>query len=81
MWRQEAGVTVFAPFSVDTEYFPPDQPFMLNLRVTDLDDLVARLTAAGIAVETRPEWDTEFGRFVRITDPEGLPIELWGTPA
>lgn len=24
-WRQEAGPTVFAPFPVDTEYFPADR--------------------------------------------------------
>ncbi len=33
---------------------------------------------AGIAVETRAEWDSdEVGRFARIHDPEGNPIELW----
>lgn len=74
---QEAGLTVFAPFSADSSYFPADQPFMLNLRVTELDALVARLREAGVAVETRPDWETEVGRFVRIVDPEGLPLELW----
>ena len=38
---------------------------------------MAELKAAGIAVETRPEWDSEVGRFCRIHDPEGNPIELW----
>lgn len=32
-------MTVFAPFPADTDYFPADQAFMLNLRVTDLDAL------------------------------------------
>jgi glyoxylase I family protein len=80
-WQQEAGMTVFAPFAVDSDYFEPDQPFMINFRVTALDDLVAGLEAAGIAVERRPEWQTEFGRFVRIHDPEGLPLELWELPS
>ncbi len=81
MWQQEAGMTVFAPFAADSDYFPVDQSFMLNLRVTDLDELIARLEAAGIAVEQRPDWDTEYGRFVRVHDPEGLPLELWELPA
>lgn len=77
VWQQEAGMTVFAPFAADSEHFPADQPFMLNLRVTQLDDLVERLATAGVSVERRPEWETDYGRFVRIQDPEGLPLELW----
>lgn len=77
LWTQEAGPTVFAPFSLDTDQFPAEQPFMLNFRVTGLTELVQQMTAAGITVEARPEWDTEFGRLVRLQDPEGLPIELW----
>jgi glyoxylase I family protein len=77
VWEQEAGTTVFAPFAADTDYFASDQPFMLNLRVTELDALAASLEAAGIAVERRPEWDTHYGRFARIHDLEGLPLELW----
>lgn len=77
MWRQEAGETVFAPFPADTDYFAADQPFMVNLRVSGLEALVAELRAAGIAVEQKEEWNGEFGRFARIHDPEGLPIELW----
>jgi glyoxylase I family protein len=81
-WQQQAGMTVFAPFPADSDYFAADQPFMLNLRVTELDALAAKLEAAGIAVERRQEWDTvDYGRFARIHDPEGLPIELWEPPA
>ena len=83
IWQQEAGTTVFAPFAADTDYFPPAKQWMLNLRVEDLDGLIASLTASGIAVETRPdEWDTaEYGRFARIVDPEGNQVELWEPPA
>ena len=80
-WEQEAGMTVFAPFAADTDYFASDQSFTLNLRVTGRDELAASLEAADIAVERRPEWETEYGRFARIHDPEGLPIELWEPPA
>ena len=77
-WVQAPGPTVFAPFPADTDYFGRDtQAFMVNLRVSDLDALVARLEAAGIAAERRDEWDSEIGRFARIHDPEGNPIELW----
>ena len=82
IWQQEAGMTVFAPFPADSDYFAADQPFMLNLRVTGLDALAATLEASGIAVERRDEWNTaDYGCFARIHDPEGLPIELWEQPA
>ena len=43
-----------------------------------MDDLIARLEGAGITVERDDEWNSpEVGRFVRIHDPEGNPIELW----
>lgn len=81
-WSQEAGLTVFAPFKSDTDYFATDKQWMINLRVDDLDGLMKTLRAAGIAIETRPdEWDSaEAGRFARIHDPDGNPIELWQPP-
>lgn len=42
--------------------------------------MIRRLEANGIAVETRPEWNSEAGRFARIRDPEGNPTELWEPP-
>lgn len=79
---QAAGLCVPAAFPADTGYWPAERGFMLNLRVEGLDALVQRLQARGIAVERRAEWDTpETGRFARITDPEGTPVELWEPPA
>ncbi|MEO5807534.1 VOC family protein [Devosia sp.] len=82
-WEQDAGMTVFAPFKADTDYFAADKQWMINFRVDDFDGLIAQLRAADIAVETRPdEWDTpETGHFARIHDPEGNAIELWQPPA
>ena len=78
MWDQQAGTTVFSPFKADTDYFPADRQYMLNLRVDGLDALLTGLRDAGIDVVTKAEWDTpETGRFARIYDPEGNPIELW----
>ena len=81
-WQQDAGMTVFAPFKHDTDYFPAGKQWMINFRVDDIDGLIAQLKAAGIAIETRAEWDTpETGRFARIVDPEGNQVELWQPPA
>ncbi len=76
-WRQEAGPTVFMPFQQNSDYFPADKQWMINLRVADLDAMIAQLEAAGIAVITRESWNSEVGRFARIHDPEGNAIELW----
>ena len=80
-WEQSAGPTVFAPFRQDSDYFPADKGWMLNLRCDDLAATITNLAAAGIAVEVRAEWDGEWGRFARLHDPEGNPIELWQPPA
>ncbi len=78
VWMQQAGPTVFAPFPKLSDYFPASRQWMLNLRVSDLDGLAASLQAAGIKVIRKPEWDMPgVGRFARIKDPEGNPIELW----
>ena len=78
IWQQQAGPTVFAPFPHDTDYFGRlNQHWMINFRVADLTAMIEQLRAKGIAVETRTEWDSEVGRFARIHDPDGNPIELW----
>ena len=79
-WQQAAGPTVFSPFKSTTDYFPSDRQWMMNFRVDDLDALITQLQSADIAVETRAEWDGEWGKFARIHDPEGNPIELWQEP-
>ena len=77
-WDQAAGPTVIVPFAADTDYFPAAKQWMVNYRVTELDELLAGLRAAGVEVRTDPDWDSpEVGRFARIQDPEGNPIELW----
>jgi predicted enzyme related to lactoylglutathione lyase len=78
MWEQQAGTTVFSPFKADTDYFPADRQWMLNLRVDGLDELLEKLRSAEIEVITNPDWDAPgVGRFARIHDPEGNPVELW----
>ncbi|MBP6013469.1 MAG: VOC family protein [Alphaproteobacteria bacterium] len=76
-WRQEAGVTVFQPFEQNTDYFG-DASFqwMLNFRVRSLDRMVLQLKSRGIAVDVDAQ-EYPNGRFARIRDPEGNPIQLW----
>ena len=81
-WMAEGGPIVFAPFPAESDYFAKDRQFMLNLRVTDLDQMIEQLRDSGVEVETRDEWnDSNVGRFARIHDPEGNPIELWEAPS
>jgi predicted enzyme related to lactoylglutathione lyase len=75
-WSQDAGPTVFAPFPQDTDYFVADKQWMINLRVRYLDAMVAQLRAAKIEVSVDPQTYPN-GRFARLHDPEGNPIELW----
>ncbi len=75
-WHQNAGATVFAPFSADTDYFPADRQWMMNFRVADLDGMTEQLQAAGIDVSVDGDVHPN-GRFARLHDPEGNPIELW----
>jgi predicted enzyme related to lactoylglutathione lyase len=76
-WRTGAGTTVFAPFKEDTKYFgDPRFQWMINFRVSDIDKMVAQLRKQGITVELDPEVYPN-GRFARLSDPEGNPIQLW----
>jgi len=77
VWTQQAGPTAFSPFPETSNYFgDATKQWMLNFRVNDLDKMVRQLEAAGIPAKvdatTYPN-----GRFARIHDPEGNPIELW----
>lgn len=75
-WKTEAGVTVFAPFPSDTDYFPQGRQFMINFRVDDIQELVGQLNEADIEVRNDRTMQG-LGRFVHITDPEGNAVELW----
>ena len=76
-WRSEAGTTVFAPFREDTSYFGDQRlQWMINFRVRDIQRMTDQLRAEGIEVELDPEVYPN-GRFARLSDPEGNPIQLW----
>ena len=75
-WMTEAGVTIFAPFDHDTDYFRAESQFMVNFRVNDLEAMLAQLAAVGTEANGRHEMEG-IGLFAHIHDPEGNPIELW----
>ena len=77
--ENEAGTCgVWAAFAHDSDYFKPsERELMLNLRVDDLDGILARLRArSDTRVVDRLE-DSPEGRFGYVLDPEGTLIELW----
>lgn len=76
-WRTEAGVTIFSPFEQTTDYFgDPARQWMINFRVRDLAAMAAQLRRAGAEVDVDAEAYPN-GRFARLRDPEGNPIQLW----
>jgi len=71
------SATAFEPFPSDTSYFGrTTQGWMINFRVRNLDTMVAQLQASGVEVTIDPEKYPN-GRFARLRDPEGNPVELW----
>ena len=72
--------TVWSTFAADTEYFgDPQQSYMINLVVDDLDAALANVKAAGGEVIPEKE-EHDFGRFGWIIDPDGNRVELWEPP-
>jgi predicted enzyme related to lactoylglutathione lyase len=64
-------------FPESSDYMSPStRAFMINFAVDDMDAIIARVTAKGVAVLKRDDDDT-FGRFAWIMDPDGTKIELW----
>jgi len=77
VWQQQAGPTSFTPFPETTKYFgDAAKQWMINFRVADLDKMAAQLQATGITVKIDPT-SYPYGRFARLQDPEGNPIQLW----
>ena len=72
--------TVWSTFAHDTEYFgKPQQSFMINLVVDNLNMALANVRAAGGEVIPGKE-DEDYGRFGWIVDPDGNRVELWEPP-
>ena len=55
VWRQQEGETVFAPFPQDSQMIgPPEQTWMINFLVDDLDAMAEQLRRAGESVDIDP---------------------------
>jgi catechol 2,3-dioxygenase-like lactoylglutathione lyase family enzyme len=80
LWNRAAdgdSFAVWSPFKADTKYFDPStKETMLNLRVDDLEGLLAQLRERGANVPDRRSED-ENGKFGYVLDPEGNLLELW----
>ncbi len=77
-WRkaesEEKGFTLWAPFNSTSDYF--DGPFMINLRVSDMNGLLKELEAKGVEIVGEIA-NENYGRFVHIIDNDGNKVELW----
>jgi catechol 2,3-dioxygenase-like lactoylglutathione lyase family enzyme len=70
------GYNVLSPFKASTDYFAPSAAgFMINLRVDDLDSMIADLEAKGIEILGRQ--DEDYGKFAWILDCDGIKLELF----
>ena len=72
----EDPLSLLSAFEETTDYLAPStEKFMINLRVDDLDTVVADLEAKGIEILGRQADD--YGKFAWILDCDGIKIELW----
>ena len=71
-----ASYSLLSPFKAETDYLDPSTlPFMINLRVDDLDGFVAELEGKGVEILGR--LDEAYGKFAWILDCDGIKLELW----
>lgn len=78
-WSDDGGEDPFSllsPFKQESDYFAPSaERFMINLRVDDLDGMIAGLEARGVEILGRQ--DEDYGNFAWILDCDGIKLELW----
>jgi catechol 2,3-dioxygenase-like lactoylglutathione lyase family enzyme len=79
-WKAEPGAgeaySLLSAFKADSDYFAPSAAgFMINLRVDDLDVMIAALEAKGVEILGRQ--DEDYGSFAWILDCDGVKLELW----
>jgi catechol 2,3-dioxygenase-like lactoylglutathione lyase family enzyme len=80
-WRehddpQKERMTVWTVFPATTKYLEPNQSFMINYIVDDMDALLDRLQKEGVKIDPK-RMNESYGRFAWIFDSDGNKIELW----
>jgi predicted enzyme related to lactoylglutathione lyase len=79
-WKAEAAAaeaySLLSAFKAESDYFAPSAAgFMVNLRVDDLNGMIAELEAKGVEILGRQ--DEDYGNFAWILDCDGVKLELW----
>ena len=78
---QTRSDTRFALHSCQHRLLRAEQkPFMINLQVEDLDEVLAQLKREGVDVDSKVE-SYDYGKFGWIMDAEGNRVELWEPPS
>jgi predicted enzyme related to lactoylglutathione lyase len=73
----DGGQTVWHVAERNTQWFSPSaSSFMINYRVDNMAELLARLKQNGVEVVKGPESDDN-GTFAWVLDPDGNKVELW----
>jgi catechol 2,3-dioxygenase-like lactoylglutathione lyase family enzyme len=73
--RSKRAAVVFAIQSAASTLPHERHAVEINYHVSDLEALLAQLSAAGIPIEKREDYD--YGRFAWVRDPENNRLELY----
>lgn len=78
-WSDETSknpYSLITHFPITSDYlYPSEAPFMINLRVDDLDAYVKELRAKGLEILSHS--DEGYGKFAWILDCDGIKLEFW----
>jgi predicted enzyme related to lactoylglutathione lyase len=75
--RPDGGLTVWHVAEKNAGKFSPSAAsFMINYRIDNMAELLAKLQQNGVDILKGPEAD-EDGTFAWILDPDGNKVELW----
>lgn len=77
-WYEEClGISSDEVNAYDTSHISPSEtPIARHFQVTNLEDLLVKLAARGVEIESHIE-ENSHGLFAWVYDPEGNKIELW----